>query len=432
MGREKLLIVADDLTGAGDTGVLFSKKGIRTIVLTDVNMIVDALVDYEVVVADTESRYDDPGTAYRKLTEVGRIARDAGIGHIYKKMDSTLRGNVGAELSGLMDALEFGPAFVVPALPAQERSTREGRIYVRGKPLEETEFARDPRAPLAESFIPAIISRQCEKPTAVIPLADPEAGSDRLKHDIAVQMRNGIRIMVIDAISQKDLDLIASCITGLSDKFILAGSSGLAASLPAFLDLKRSTRINLVIAGSVSEVTREQVEYARARISLGIIDLDIGRILSGEQDLELARILSEARKYSEMGEDIVIRGTSSRDGVARSYELGYSLGMDQSSVSETIALFLGLAVHSLLVELDINGLLLCGGEVAFKALKQLGIERIILKNELLPGVPLGYPDRAPYSDLPVVTKAGGFGDEDTILKVLGIMHESVKKWPGTA
>ena len=164
----KLLIVADDFTGACDTGVQFSKNHLKTIVITSTDYIRESLEKCDVLVMNTESRFDNPETAYKKAYETGKIVFPQELKYFYKKVDSTMRGNIGAEISGLMDALEIRHTFLIPALPKYGRTTINGKVFVNGVLLEETEFGSDPKNPVKESFIPKIISRQTDKKTGVI------------------------------------------------------------------------------------------------------------------------------------------------------------------------------------------------------------------------------------------------------------------------
>ncbi|MHB1159801.1 MAG: four-carbon acid sugar kinase family protein, partial [Chloroflexota bacterium] len=107
----RLGIVADDLTGAMDTGVQFAKEGLHTVVMLGEG----ALPEAEMVVISTDSRDEPADEAYRRAKEAGlRLAGRA----IYKKLDSTLRGNLGPEIEGLLDGLGLGRALVAPAFPS--------------------------------------------------------------------------------------------------------------------------------------------------------------------------------------------------------------------------------------------------------------------------------------------------------------------------
>lgn len=424
---DKLLIVTDDLTGANDTGVQFSKRKLRSIVLTDKGNIRKTLQDCEVVVVDTESRSDDKETAYRKAFEIGKIARDQHIKYVYKKVDSTFRGNAGAEISGLMDALEIQHALIVPALPTHGRITRGGKIYVHGTLLEETEFANDPKAPVRDSYIPGMLSRQTDKRTAVIDYQDVISGKQNLLKKIEQHFNDGIQLIAIDAREKLDLDLIASLTTSMKGKVLFAGSSGLAEYLPRYLGLKKGRRSNVIIAGSVSEATHKQIEYAIDNLAIRIIDLDVGRVLSGKQSRERRRIIGMVRESADRGDNMIIRSAGSREVVERSMDQGRRYGLNGVQVSETIASFLGELAGIILEEIDINGMLLTGGDIAISTARRLKVSGTVIQDEIVPGVPYGYFADEPYRDVTIVTKAGGFGSEDAMVRVLNFLKNRSRK-----
>src|SRR5262245_10463373 len=142
-----LLVIADDLTGANDAGVQFALCGIRSIVFAD-SKIEKLPPEYPVVVVNTESRHLPPREAAERVRKVAEIGLAAGVQYFYKKTDSTLRGNIGAELEALRQTT--GASFIpfIPALPDLGRTTREGTHYVHGIPIAETAFAKDPLNPI--------------------------------------------------------------------------------------------------------------------------------------------------------------------------------------------------------------------------------------------------------------------------------------------
>jgi uncharacterized protein YgbK (DUF1537 family) len=400
--QEKLMIVADDLTGANDTGVQFSKRHLRSIVITNKDYINKSLNDCDVVVVDTESRFDDKDTAYKKTYEIGKIAKEKNVKYIYKKIDSTLRGNIGAEISGLMDSLEIQHTFIVPALPSYGRITKNGTVYVNGVLLSETEIAEDPKTPVRESYIPDVISHQSDKTIGVIDYNVVSSGKRNLIQKVQQHIKNGIQMIVIDAKDEGDLDLIASAITSLKEKVLFAGTSG-------------------IIAGSVSEVTRKQIDYAKKKLAITLIDVEIEKLFSKEQYQEKNRIIDILKESSRKGENIIIRTASSKAIVARSFEQGQKYGLNMFKVSETIASFLGEIARYIIQEISINGILFTGGDTAIKAAQRLNISGTIIQDEILPGVPYGYFVEEQYKNIIIVSKAGGFGNEDTIFQVLDFL-----------
>lgn len=419
--NNKLLIVTDDYTGATDTGVQFSKKQLKSVLITNNKQIGKFITEYDVLVMDTESRSDNKDIAYKKTFEVGKKARAENIKYFYKKLDSTLRGNISAEISGLMDSLDINHAVVVPALPLYGRIIKDGNVYLNEILLAETEMARDPKTPVKESYIPKIISQQTDKKTGLINYKDVQEGKQHLIQKLQQHIKNGIQIIVIDAQENKDLSLIASAITSLKEKILIAGSSGLAGYLPEYLDIKKEKKSNLIIAGSVSEVTRKQLEYAESKLAVKLIDIDIEKLLSGKQNLEKTRIVQIIKESTQNGEDIIIRSASSKETVAKSFETGRKYGLDGFKVSETIALFLGEITKDILQKFKINGIMFTGGDTAIKAAQRLNITGTIIQDEILPGVPYGHYIEEQYRNITIVTKAGGFGNEETIVQVLNFL-----------
>lgn len=423
-GEEKILIIADDFTGANDTGVQFSKRHLKCIVITNKEFIGKSFDKCNVLVIDTESRFDDKETAYKKTYETGNLVKAENIKYVYKKIDSTFRGNIGAEISGIMDSLEINHAIIVPALPSNYRTTKDGSVYVKGVLLADTEIANDPINPVRESYIPKIISNQTDKKTGVINYKDVLSGKQNLSDKVQQLIRNGIQIIVIDALEKEDIDLIASVITTIKEKVLFVGTAGLAEYLPKYLDIKREKKINVVIAGSVSEVTRKQVDYAKAKSNITLIEVEIGKLFSEERHQEKDRIIRIIKESSQKGDDIIIRSASSKAIVAESFENGLKLGLDRATISKTVATFLGEISKYIIQEIKINGILFTGGDIAIKATQCLNVTGTVIQDEILPGIPFGHFVEEQYKNIIVVTKAGGFGNEDAILQVLNFLNKS--------
>jgi 2-keto-3-deoxygluconate permease len=424
---EKVLIVADDLTGASDTGVQFSKKNLKSMVITNKDKINKSLKECDVLVVDTESRSDDKDKAYRKTYEIGKIVKQYNIKYIYKKLDSTMRGNIGAEISGLMDSLEIKHAIIVPALPSYGRTTKNGNIYVKGVLLAETETADDPKAPVRESHIAKIIAHQTSKKTGLINYDEVLSGKENLVLKIEEQLKEGIQMIIIDALENNDLDIIASALTAIKERVLVAGSTGLAGHISKYFDIKKEKKSNIVVAGSVSEVTIKQLNYAKEKLDITLIDVEIGKLLTGEQKMEKTRIMDIIKESSRKGKDIIIRSASSKDIVSRSFETGQKYGLSRFKVSETIASFLGEIARHIIQQININGILFTGGDIAVKAVRSLDISGTILKDEILPGIPYGHFIEEQYKNIKIVTKAGGFGNEDSIVKVLHFLDKEPGK-----
>lgn len=125
---DRIAIIADDLTGASDSGVQFARKGLRTAVLFDSSRLAADIQQVDTVALDTDSRALTADQARSRAEQAARRLSSAGVAHFYKKVDSTLRGNPGAEVDGVMNAVAFDLAVVAPAFPRLGRTTVGGAI----------------------------------------------------------------------------------------------------------------------------------------------------------------------------------------------------------------------------------------------------------------------------------------------------------------
>src|ERR671932_2417042 len=120
-------VIADDLTGAADAGVQLVRAGYRTAVIFYGERALPD--DLDALAFDTDSRAMPAGFAAKRVVETVRAVREARL--VYKKLDSTLRGNVAAELAAAFGAAGRERAVVAPAFPAAGRNTVGGTQLVR-------------------------------------------------------------------------------------------------------------------------------------------------------------------------------------------------------------------------------------------------------------------------------------------------------------
>lgn len=188
-----LLIIADDFTGALDTGVQFAARGIRTRVVVGANAKLTQQ-DTDVLVVDTETRHLPAAQAYAAVEGLVQRAKRAGFAYLYKKTDSALRGNVGAELAALLNASGSRQLVFLPAFPQMNRVTKNGVQYIDDIPVTESPFGVDPFEPVRHAAITDLLAEQTDLPAASFP-ALAAAGS--------VPKENGI--LIFDASTVDEL-----------------------------------------------------------------------------------------------------------------------------------------------------------------------------------------------------------------------------------
>ena len=421
-GESKIVVVADDFTGSNDTAAQFSKKQLKCIV-TMLEDRAKSLERCDALVIDTESRFDDSKTAYNKAYEAGISIRGRNIICCYKKIDSTMRGNPGAEISALMDALGINHAVIAPALPVYGRTTVNGNVYVDNVLLGETEFANDPVSPVKASYIPDIISSQTDKKISLVRYEEVLKGKNNIAAKVEDHFRSGTNIIVIDAKEMSDLDLIADAVTSREERIIYAGCSGLAGYLPGYIRIKPSVSVSIVIAGSASKVTRRQINIAAEKLHVRIVDVDAEMILNKESDKEMERIMVIVREASLSSEDVIIRSAPDEDSVSESFKKAIEYGIGKFEASDSLSSFLGELGKRIAYDIKPKGMVFTGGDTAIKVAKSLGVTGTVIKDEIVHGIPYGYFDNEELKNMIIISKAGGFGKDDAIVNILNFLKD---------
>lgn len=397
-------IIADDLTGAMDTGLQFSKRGLETVV----SLTWQALPDAQVVVADTDSRAASASEAHRRLLSV---AHQLGARALYKKVDSTMRGNVGYELRALLEVLQPRAIVVAPAFPREGRTTLWGHQQVSGRPLELTPFANDPRWPMRESYLPALLMQQSGREATSVGLDSVRSGVDSLVR--ALQGRPE-PLIVVDAVEQCHLRTIARAIVTLGEGWLPCGSAGLAEEWADALGVTRGEPLPgppagsgpvLVVAGSRNQVTISQVKRLCDLRGVPRVDVDARQCYDAERETE--RLALACLAFLSVGRDVVLSASASAL---------------IPGGGELVARVLSGAIARIAPARSLGGMVLTGGDIAVAACRALRVRALRIAQEVQPGIPGGQLVGGICHDIWVVTKAGGFGDDDALLDALRYLH----------
>lgn len=422
----KIAVIADDLTGANDTGVQFAKQGLDTLVLMEIASLSQTCPEH-VVVVNTNSRGDPSEHAYLKLTRAARLLKGHGFEHIYKKVDSTFRGNIGPEIDAMMDVCGHELAIVAPAFPKNDRVTVGGYHLIKAIPLEATETARDLRFPVRESHLPTLLSTQTRRKVGHLGVKNLIEGPDSIFSRLQELVAEGCTILVCDVWHNEHFGMIAAAALRLGKRVLWVGSAGMAEYLPQVLGLKPSPVKRapvLIIAGSVSQVTRNQVGALQCRADVACIEVDPLALLSQQtQSTELERCFNAAAAAAGEGRDVVLVSGESDEIVAATIAAGASLGMDGPAAGEIVAHGLGRICKRLAIGIHLGGLILTGGDTAVASCRSMEATGLMVFKEIAPGIPLGVLKGGPWDGMRVVTKAGAFGDRDALLKALDCLRQ---------
>jgi uncharacterized protein YgbK (DUF1537 family) len=246
-------VISDDLTGAAELGAVGLRYGMAAEIVAGGEPSGNA----ELVCVDTSSRSCAPDEAARRTAAAARVLKAARANWIYKKVDSVLRGHVISELEALMKELGLNLALLVPANPLLGRVIRDGKYYVRGKPIDQTEFANDPEYPRKSSSVKELLGTG-SFPIRLIqwPASVPEAG-------IAVGEAGAPPDLQRWAASQ-NARMVAA---GGAEYFaaLLAASGYKAAKTRSAGEPARRDENQLFICGSASETSCTFAREAQAR-----------------------------------------------------------------------------------------------------------------------------------------------------------------------
>jgi len=417
----RLGIIADDLTGANDTGVQFAKRGARTLVPLDWHNLGSLARSADVLVLNTNSRPVSPRVAAQRARLAAEALRRAGVDAVYKKIDSTFRGNIGHELEAILDVFPASVTILSPTFPPAGRAVRDGTLLVDGVPVHRTSVGRDPVTPVRESHLPTLLGRQMRRPVHTLCLSSLRGPVGRLARIVREWQAGTPGVVVADAVTPGDLDRLARLIAREDLFRVTAGSAGLAMAIGGVVTWPRRsghrrphlTAPVLLVVGSPNPMSQAQVVRIEEEGRAAVIRAALAKVVADGDRYrrELERIVKRASVELEAGRDTVLT-------LAQPAAPSSGQRMLPPSASKAISEFLGQAAERVSREVRPGGLLLCGGDIAIAVCSALGARAIELQGEVEPGVPWGHLVGGDLAGLPVVTKAGGFGKPETFGRVL--------------
>jgi uncharacterized protein YgbK (DUF1537 family) len=400
--------MADDFTGALDTGVQFSNYGVNTVVTSDLEFEFGENTDQiEVLVFNTETRYLNKCEAYEVIKKIALKAKEENIQYIFKKVDSALRGNVASELRALSDVFEDVSIPLIPAYPEQNRFSCEGILLIDSIPVSESVFGQDPYEPVTESHIPSLLLKEADLKTYITKKYEIPPKEERIllieSHSDEEMLSQGNELLMNDALN------------------ITVGCAGFAKALANIIYKKRDTTQNdiqlplLIVCGSVNPVTKKQIAFAEVngfeRISLTmeqLWDKQYWDTVKGQENINQYLKIEQPLMFETFGNVSTDKVNQLPD---QRNELRFRIGQS-----------LGYLVKNLMSNGIKRTFLFTGGDTLYQSMRVFGITKIKPLKELFPGIVLGsvdFKDEKHY----VITKSGGFGNEDLFIKLNTLIRD---------
>ena len=431
----QILILADDMTGANDTGCAIHDLGIDVCCVNDLSLPAPLAEHCPCISVNLDSRALPPRDAAR--TVVRAASRFSGPDTILysKRIDSTLRGNLGSECAALLEWLNNGAScLVVPAFPAAGRIYRNDTVFVHGVPLDQTSAAQDPDHPIHTSSPVQIFQSQTDLPAQVISLNTVRSPTELLRQIKRCYERH-IRILLLEAVSPSDIDQIAGAAVESGIPFICADPGPFTASVAEHLALHQAPSPRalpnphghkmLLVVGSVNAVTRQQVSYLSTHRAVTPVLLDVEQLLNGPSSAQ--RAVQRAahailRQSSEQDVLLLALSTSIQSRRLDFQAAATKLGCTPREVGQIVNQSIARAASLVIGENDQFGALFsCGGDITAALIRQLHTNSMQILGEALPLAVCVQLDNGYY----LLTKGGMVGGPDAIDQCIQFLSELV-------
>ncbi len=428
------VIVADDLTGANDTALQFKNNGADTNIILNKDDI-QKPKEYcaQAWAISTESRNIDAQSAFERVKDaVEFMSKELNPDYFYKKIDSTVRGNIAVEILSTLEVLGWDGAVVIPAFPQEGRITVGGYQLLKGVPIERTEMAMDPHSPITESHLPTLLKRQLgqnlENLVGSIELKTVLDGAGPIVMEIKRLLSEGKKIIIADSVSTIDIEQIVLAIKKSGCKILPVGNSATAKVLSnewfpiekpeEVLPIKLPQLPKFIVSGSATQITANQInkfeqsdEFEENSL---IIELNIDNIMSGVEDSLVERVVSNLT-----GHNIVLVHTSNLlnnfDGFADNIDL------TKSDFASTITDYLAELTKKVLEKTNAI-LITLGGETSYKCCNAINANQLKLVDEVLPAIALS---RSVNSNQWIVTKSGNLGGVNTLIEIINYFEKHI-------
>lgn len=426
------LVIADDLTGANATGVLLSKLGNRSYTVLNLQgSDGSALADFDCVIVPTNSRALDAQTAYDRVRRATAALASPEVRLYSKRIDTTLRGNLGSETDAILDTLaDNRVAMVVPCFPDSNRINVGGYLLVNALPLHKTEAASDPKNPMHSSNCADIFRKEAKGELASLFINDLAKGAGHLASRIRELAGAGIRYIIFDAVTQEDVDLVADAVIASGVAFVAVDPGVFTASVARKLVVPRQSGKNarvLAAVGSVNPVAARQAEFFLASQNVLNVYMQVQEFLEGEErrEREIARvadgILSQCEQYAVCSV------------IGLGIKVEYRIGLDDfakarhcttDDLSELINDSIADIVQRILRgDKGFAGTYTSGGDITVAVCRRLRTEGLRLFDEVLPLAAYGELVGGEFPGLKFVTKGGMVGDTDAMIACVRYLKE---------
>ena len=413
---QKYIVIADDLTGSNATCSLFKKIGLRAASILKLQG--DTNYDVDVISYSTASRGLDKEEAYKKVSEAIKILKNKDVLVYNKRIDSTLRGNIGTEINAMLDNLEDNRiAVVVPAYPDSGRIVVNKTMLVNGVLLENSDAGKDPKTPIKTSCVESLVQKDIKYSSTYFTLSDIAQPIEEIAKKIQEAIKKS-RVLIFDAVNNEDIIKISKVIIQ-SDINIITVDPG-PFTLYYSKELQKKNHLEkkiLMVIGSVTTTTKKQIEYILQEEDIFLVKMRVEDFFEEEScSKEIERVISFIKKGIE-SYDLFLVTTSpiGDEKKADLQKLAENLNTTVEEISKIIANTLTKTAVKILKETQkFEGIYSSGGDITIALLEKLKAIGVEIREEVIPLAAYGRIIGGDFPNLKLVSKGGMVGDEKTI------------------
>lgn len=403
-----IAIIGDDLSGSNDTAVYFSNYGFISCVLNYPEGFQYEMKECDVLAISTNTRDMSVMESKAIVTEVSEYLVRLGVDNVYKKIDSTWRGNIGTEIEAIMETMDIRIAIICSSFPEMSRTVKNGYLYINGVLLENTPIANDPGCPVRESYLPRLLKTQTNLPIQLIDHHTVSQGSMTLTKRILEVSGKEKMLILVDAETEEDLKTIVSVDRSLLPPMLFCGSAGMSSAMLSagkIITIPKAPPV-LVIVGSVHPQNRLLIEKAVKNHSAEEVFINPDMLIEGIID---DAVLQSVEACIVRGNSVILHTYQNTEDRKTTRERTQSEGIDSAELSASISRGLQHYAGSLLKTHLFSGIIVTGGTTALHVLRGIEGAGVKMVEELEVGLPYGTVIGGPLHGIGIITKAGGFG-----------------------
>ncbi len=372
----------------------------------------------------TESRSVSPAEAYGRVQQALAALADQGAYFYAKRIDSTLRGNLGSETDAFLDTL--GAEYIavcVPCFPSSGRAIVGSHLLVNGVPLRRTEAAADPKCPITTTDALALFRAQSKYKVLPIHLDRVHDGVEELAKTIAAKKQEGARIILVDSISEEDLQTVAKAVAASGIKTVSVDPGPFTAYLGKELLPGDKPEVPggkiLCAIGSVNGVAGTQTLLLLKERPVTAVYLDAAAVLESQKarENELRRLTEELIARREENNILAVIGS----GIDPQKRISFGpymkkYGLDAEGVSGLINdAFAEVALTVLEACPEIGGIYSTGGDITAAIHSAAGTVGLRLMDEVLPLAGYGIAIGGKLAGKAFISKGGMVGSENAMV-----------------